>query len=247
MLQDKTAIVTGASRGIGRACAIRLAESGANLVLNGTNPALLAAIAGEIDDRGGRALVTVGDVADPRTAAATVQQALDRFGRVDIMVNNAGINTRSTTLDMDFADWQRVLDINLNGALHFCRAVLPGMIAQGGGKIVNVSSTTGKTPHKNAAPAYGASKAALNALTMHLAAEMAKHGIHVNAVCPGPVETDMSQQWSADYRRRVTEGVPLGRLGRPEEIANIVLFLASGMSDFVTGETINANGGTYMN
>ena len=148
---------------------------------------------------------------------------------------------------MALNDWQRVLDVNLTGTLHFCRAVLPGMIERRSGVIINVSSTTGKTPHKNAAPAYGASKAAVNYLTMHLAQEMAPHGIRVNAVCPGPVETDMSSQWTEEYRERVERGVPLGRLGTAEEIAGVVLFLASDLSGFVTGETVNANGGTYMN
>jgi 3-oxoacyl-[acyl-carrier protein] reductase len=143
-------------------------------------------------------------------------------------------------------DWQRVLDINLNGTLHFCRAVLPDMIAQKAGRIVNVSSATSRAPHPNAAPAYGASKAAVNYLTMHLAQEMAPHGIRVNAICPGPVETDMSSQWSAEYRAQVTGRVPLGRLGTPDDIAQAILFLAENASGFVTGAILNANGGTLM-
>jgi 3-oxoacyl-[acyl-carrier protein] reductase len=166
---------------------------------------------------------------------------------VDILVNNAGINMRSSTLDMRVEEWQRVIDVNLNGALYFCQAVLPLMIEQGAGRIINVSSTTAKTAHKNAAPSYGASKAAVNYLTMHLALEMASHNILVNAVCPGPVETDMSEQWSEEYRQRVVAGVPLKRLGTPQNVADVVLFLASEMSGFVTGELINVNGGTYMN
>lgn len=241
MLEGKAAIVTGASRGIGRAIAVAMAEAGAWILVHGTNSALLQPLAEEI---GGAWYA--GDVADPATAAAAVALAEDRFGAVDILVNNAGINARSATLDMPLEDWQRVLDVNLNGTLHFCRAVLPGMIARGAGKIVNVSSTTAKTPHRNAAPAYGASKAAVNYLTMHLAREMAPHGIHVNAICPGPVETDMSAQWDEAYRQRVTSGVPLGRIGRPEEIARAVVFLASRQSDFILGETINANGGSFI-
>ena len=238
--------MTGASRGIGRGIALRLAEHGARVLVNGTDEARLATLAAEIEGAGGRAIVCAGDVADEATAVAAARQAQDAFGAIDILVNNAGMNLRSGTLEMAFADWQRVFDVNLNGTLHFCRAVLPGMIAAGGGCIVNVSSTTAKTPHRNAAPAYGASKAAVNYLTMHLAREMAPHGIRVNAVCPGPVETDMSAQWSEDYRERVTASVPLGRLGTPRDIADIVVFLASDMSAFVTGETINANGGTFI-
>lgn len=247
MTQARTAIITGASRGIGRAVALRLAQEGVAVLLQATNTDRLQDLAREITEAGGRAVVLAGDVADPDVAAQAIDHVTDRFGPLDILVNNAGINTRSGTLDMALEDWQRVLDVNLNGTLHFCRAALPGMIERKGGVIVNVSSTTAKTPHRNAAPAYGASKAAVNYLTMHLAQEMAPHGIRVNAVCPGPVETDMSRQWSADYRATVMDRVPLGRLGTPEDIAEIVAFLASDASGFITGETINANGGTYMN
>jgi 3-oxoacyl-[acyl-carrier protein] reductase len=247
MLHGQVAIVTGASRGIGRAIAMRLAANGAAVVLHGTNEALLGGLSGEISAQGGKAVFLAGDVADERTAHAAMDLARDSFGRLDLLVNNAGINTRAPTLEMPIEDWKRVLDVNLNGTLHFCRAVLPWMIAQRSGRIVNVSSTTAKTAHRNAAPAYGASKAAVNYLTMHLANEMARHNIRVNAVCPGPVLSDMTDQWDDEYRKRVEGGVPLGRLGTPLEIADVVVFLASEMSGFITGETINANGGTYMN
>lgn len=245
-LKGQTVIVTGASRGIGRACAFAFAKAGANVLVHGTNMNALESLADELSGIDAQVLPFAGDVADPDTAPAIAELAVDRFGRIDVLVNNAGINTRSSTLAMLLEDWQRVLDVNLNGTLHFCRAVLPTMIEQTRGSIVNVSSTTAKTPHKNAAPAYGASKAAVNYLTIHLAHEMAPHNVRVNAVCPGPVETDMSQQWSAAYREQVTSGVPLGRLGSPEEIARIVMFLATDASTFVTGATLNANGGTLM-
>jgi 3-oxoacyl-[acyl-carrier protein] reductase len=247
MVEGKVAIVTGASRGIGRAISVALVRSGAKVLVHGTNQGLLQILAGELSEAGGEATLFAGDVSDERTAYRACELACEKFGSVDILVNNAGINLRSPTLEMSVEDWKRVIDVNLNGTLYFCRAVLPGMIARGGGAIVNVSSTTAKTAHRNAAPAYGASKAAVNYLTMHLAFEMAPHNIRVNAVCPGPVETDMSSQWSPEYRQRVAQGIPMGRLGTPEEIAGVVLFLASDLSGFVTGETINANGGTYMN
>lgn len=247
LLQDQVAIVTGASRGIGRAIAIALALQGASLIINGNRADLLQEVAGEIEKAGQRCLINAGDVSKPETAAALAVLAVREFGRIDVLVNNAGINLRSATLDMKFADWQRVLDVDLNGTLHCCQAVLPYMISRQSGRIVNISSTTAKTPHQNAAPAYGAAKAGVNYLTQHLAFEMAKHGIRVNAVCPGPVETDMSQQWTEDYRRLVLARIPLGKLGKPQDVANAVVFLASDMSDFITGETININGGTYMN
>lgn len=247
LLEGNVAIVTGASRGIGKAIALTLAQNGASLVINGTNLDLLNELAWQIEELGQRCLIQAGDAANPDTAMEVVKTAIDNFGRVDILVNNAGINMRSSTLEMNLDDWQTVLDVNLNGTLYFCKAVLPYMIDQKYGKIVNVSSTTAKTAHRNAAPSYGASKAGVNYLTMHLALEMASNNVYVNAVCPGPVETDMSQQWTDEYRQQVTARIPLHKLGTPQNVADTVLFLASSMSDFITGETINVNGGTYMN
>lgn len=247
LLENKIAIVTGASRGIGKSIALTLAKQGASLIIHGTNVELLENLADEIRSLGRECIVKVGDVANPHVAQKVVKVAIHRFGRIDILVNNAGMNMRTSTLEMELEDWQRVLDVNLNGTLYFCKAVLPYMIEQNGGKIVNVSSTTAKTAHKNAAPSYGASKAAVNYLTMHLALEMSPYNIYVNAVCPGPVETDMSSQWTEEYRQSVTGRIPLQKLGKPQNVADSVLFLASDMADFITGETININGGTYMN
>jgi len=247
LLQGKIAIVTGASRGIGRTIALTLARHGSSLVINGNREDLLNQMAAEIEALGQKCAIRPGDVANPETAAGIAQTAISSFGRIDVLVNNAGINMRSSSLEMKLEDWQRVMDVNLNGTLHCCMAVLPQMIKQQSGKIVNISSTMAKTPHQNAAPSYGASKAGVNYLTQHLALEMAKHGICVNAICPGPIETDMSRQWSEEYRQQVLLKIPLGRLGTPENVADGVVFLVSKMSDFITGETININGGTYMN
>ncbi len=247
MLNGSVAIVTGASRGIGKAIALTLAKNGASLVINGTNRELLNELAVQIEKLGKKCFILVGDAAKPETAANVVRTAIDAFGRIDILINNAGINMRSSTLEMELTDWQNVLDVNLNGTLYFCKTVLPFMIEQKYGKIVNVSSTAAKTAHRNAAPSYGASKAGVNYLTRHLALEMAPHNIYVNAVCPGPVETDMSRQWTDEYRQEVSAKIPLQKLGTPQNVADAVLFLASHMSDFITGETINVNGGTYMN
>jgi len=246
-LQSQIAIVTGATRGIGKSIALTLAKNGASLVINGNREELLNELALEIEKLGRKCVVQVGDISNPGIAMKITQTAIDHFGRIDILVNNAGINMRTPTLEMSLDDWQKVMDVNLNGTLHCCRAVLPLMIGQKYGKIVNVSSSTSKTPHRNASPSYGASKAGVNYLTQHLALEMAKHNIYVNAVCPGPIETDMSTQWTAEYRQQVLSRIPLGKLGVPQNVADAVLFLASSMSDFITGETININGGTYMN
>jgi len=247
LLENKVAIVTGASRGIGKSIALTLAKNGASVVIHGTNSNLLNELALQIEELGQKCIVKTGDSANPDTAIEIVKTTIENFGRIDILVNNAGINMRSSTLEMTLEDWKRVLDVNLNGTLYFCKAVLPYMIEKKYGKIVNVSSTTAKTAHKNAAPSYGASKAAVNYLTMHLALEMASHNIYVNAVCPGPVETDMSNQWTEEYRQAVMNRIPLNKLGTPQNVGDSVLFLASSMSDFITGETININGGTYMN
>lgn len=247
LLENKVAIVTGASRGIGKSIALTLAKNGASVVIHGTNSNLLNELALQIEELGQKCIVKTGDSANPDTAIEIVKTTIEEFGHIDILVNNAGINMRSSTLEMTLEDWKRVLDVNLNGTLYFCKAVLPYMIEKNYGKIVNVSSTTAKTAHKNAAPSYGASKAAVNYLTMHLALEMASHNIYVNAVCPGPVETDMSNQWTEEYRQAVMNRIPLNKLGTPQNVGDSVLFLASSMSDFITGETININGGTYMN
>ncbi|SFE20904.1 3-oxoacyl-[acyl-carrier protein] reductase [Paenibacillus algorifonticola] len=247
LLQEQAAVVTGASRGIGRAIALTLARHGASVVINGTREELLESLAGEIRQLGGNCIVCAGDVSNEKVASHVIEAAVGHFGKIDILVNNAGINNRSSTLEMGIDDWQKVMDVNLNSALYFCRAALPFMIERKYGKIVNVTSTTAKTPHRNAAPSYGASKAGVNYLTQHLALEMAKHNIYVNAICPGPIDTDMSQQWTEEYRREAIARIPLGKLGTPQNVADAVLFLASSMSDFITGESINLNGGTYMN
>ncbi|KKK08300.1 SDR family NAD(P)-dependent oxidoreductase [Bacillus sp. L_1B0_12] len=246
-LQNKVAIITGASRGIGRAIAEAFVSKGAKVVLNGTNEVLLQDVCSSLNKEETRAVSVTGDASLPATAASLVEKAKNHFGQIDILVNNAGINLRKSTVDTSVDEWKRLIDINLTGTFLMCQAVIPDMIKQQGGKIVNMSSTTGKTPHHNASPAYGVSKAGINYLTMHLAKELAAHHIHVNAVCPGPIETDMSKQWSDEYRRSVLERIPLKTIGTPQQVANAVTFLASDQSDFITGETINMNGGTYMN
>ena len=247
LLQGKSAIITGASRGIGKEIALTLARNGASVVVNGNREDLLNELVVEVEAIGQKCVVCPGDVANPATAASLVTIAKEHFGRIDILVNNAGINMRTSTLQMALEDWKRVIDVNLNGTLYCCMAVLPHMIEQKYGKIVNISSTSARTPHRNAAPSYGASKAAVNYLTQHLALEMAVNGINVNAICPGPIETDMTTEWTKEYQQQVLARIPLGKLGTPQNVADAVLFLASSMADFITGEMININGGTYMN
>ena len=247
LVKEKTAIITGASRGIGKAIALVFAENGANLIINGTNEETIKAAADEISKITGRICIPLhGDISKPQTAAALTEAALEISGRIDILVNNAGAITRSSTEEMTVEEWNRVINVNLNGALFTCKAVIPYMKAQKEGKIVNISSGAGKKPHPNAAPSYGVSKAGLIALTKHLALELAGFNIRVNAVCPGPIKTEMSDEWSEDFRNKVISTIPLGRMGLPVDVAGAVLFLASSLSNFITGESVNVNGGTLM-
>lgn len=247
MLADKVAIVTGASRGIGRSIALTLAENGASLAIVGTNLKLLNEVCSEVEKKGRKCLVFARDVTKPETAEEVSKETVEYYGKIDILVNNAGINMRSATLDVALEDWHHVVDVNLNGNFYFSKAVLSHMVKRNCGKVVNVSSTTAKSGHKNAAPSYGASKAGVDYLTKHLALEMARYNINVNGVSPGPIETDMIHQWTDEYFEKVLSNIPLNRLGVPQDVADAVLFLSSNMSSFITGETININGGTYIN
>lgn len=246
-LKGKTAIVTGATRGIGRACARAFAKCGANLVLNGINMKGLGDLAAELGRYQVGRVVVAGDIAKRETAESLARQAMEAYGRLDILVNNAGVMVRAPFLDTPEEEWRRLMDVNYHGALYACQAVLPAMIRQGGGSIVNISSAAAKTCHGNSHPSYGASKAALLSLTQKLALDMGPSHIRVNAVCPGPTASEMTEQWSAGYRAKVLEGIPLGRMGTPEDQAAAVLFLASDLASFITGESINVNGGRYMN
>ena len=242
LLEGKAAIITGSSRGIGRAIAEAFAENGAGLVIHGTSEESLRPLAEEL----GCSFVA-GDIGELSTSERLAEECIRLFGRVDVLVNNAGINTRTKFLDLTPEEWDKVLRVNLTGAFYACKCVLPHMLAQKSGVIVNMSSRAGKTAHPTSSACYGASKAALDALTRKLAYDFGAEGIRVNAICPGPVETDMSLQWTADYRAKILDNIPLRKLGRAEDIADLAVFLASDSSAFITGESININGGTYMN
>lgn len=246
MLEGKVVAITGASRGIGKQIALTLAEEGADLVINGTNEALLDELKSQVEAMGRRCACAAGDVSVPETAEKLAATAKDVFGRIDVLVNNAGINDRTKTPELSNEGWLRVININLNGTFYMCHAVLPLMVEQGFGNIVNITSANGVTPHPNAAPSYGASKAGVTYLTRHFANEYACHGIRVNAVQCGPISSDMTDQWTPEYREQSLSKIPLHRLGEPKEVAWGVLYCCTDMSGFMTGATINLSGGKLM-
>lgn len=247
MLKGKTAIITGSGRGIGKEIARTFARNGANVVINSKSIDGLMALQNELIELGSDCIAVPGDISLYATSQELAAAALNRFGKIDILVNNAGINSRIPFLSLSIEEWHRMLDINLNGVFYSCKCVLPHMVERRQGCIINMSSTAGKTAHANASICYGASKAAINSITQKLAYEMAPYNIRVNSICPGPVLTDMSEQWNEEYRQLVTKKIPLGRLGTTAEVAGTALFLATELAGFITGETINVNGGSYMN
>jgi NAD(P)-dependent dehydrogenase (short-subunit alcohol dehydrogenase family) len=243
-LRDRVAIVTGASQGIGRAIAVELARVGADVVVCSRRPAALKPVADEILALGRRALVVECDVADARQVDDAVGRATGVFGRIDLLVNNAGYRIRSPLEALPRAEWDAMIGVNLTGVFLFSQAVGRVMIRQRSGAIVNVTSVAGRTGTRGMA-AYAAAKAGVTVLTQSLGAEWAKHGIRVNAVAPGPVETEgVLEVWKTPAMiAQAAREVPLGRLGRPEEIARAVVFVASDEASFMTGETLYVSGG----
>lgn len=246
MLKNKVAIITGGSRGIGRAIAHKFAINGASLVLIANDRVDLDQVANEIREIGAPVRIVAGDVAKPELANEALKYTLGEFGTADILVNCAGIITRTPVEDLSLDEWNRVIDVNLHGTFHMCRAVLPIMRVKSQGKIINISSQMAKLPHPSASPSYEVSKAGQIALTRHLAYHYAKYNICVNAIAPGSINTQMPQSMSPEARELLRKAIPLQRLGEPSEVGDCALFLASSMSSYITGETIDVNGGTLM-
>jgi 3-oxoacyl-[acyl-carrier protein] reductase len=245
MLTEKVAIVTGASRGIGRCIALALAAQGAKVVASARNAEALDNLVEEIKQQGGEATAVVGDVAVDTDASELIDQAVAKYGQVDILVNNAGITRDGLLLRMKNEDWDAVLDTNLKGAFLCIRAAAKVMSKQRSGRIINISSVVGEMGNAGQAN-YCASKAGLLGLTKSVARELARRNVTVNAITPGFIVTDMTDDMTDKARQAMTEQIPLGRLGEVDDIANAVIFLASDQSSYITGQVLGINGGMYM-
>jgi 3-oxoacyl-[acyl-carrier protein] reductase len=251
----KVALVTGAGRGMGRAVALLLAREGASVAVNSLNPAHAQAVAEEARSYGAAAIDVAGDVSKSEDVSRVVGDTISEFGRIDILVNNAGISRTTSPLEtISDDDWYEVMDINLKGVFNFMRAVLPYMKSQKSGKIVNVSSSAGRSLSTHAGAHYTASKAGVLGLTRHAAREVAAFNINVNAVTPGTIDTPMMRDHflreygdrAEEYIAQEARQIPLGRVGTAEDEANLVAFLVSEEASFITGATIDINGGELM-
>lgn len=239
------ALVTGASQGIGRACALALAESGTRIILAARNQEKLAAVVKEVEIRGGQAAAFGMDVSNEDSVKTVAKEALDRFGKIDILINNAGITKDTLLMRMKRADWDSVIQTNLSGAFFCTQAVIGSMLKQRWGRVINISSVFGQMGQAGQAN-YAASKAGLIGFTMAMAREVASRNITVNAVAPGYIATAMTEGLSDDLKSRVNEMIPVGRPGTDMEVAHAVRFLASEEASYITGQVLKVNGGMLM-
>jgi len=245
MPKGKIAVITGASRGIGRSISLALSAAGATIVAMDMDQAATDAVVAELKAAGGTALAVVGNVTNPVDADNMIDAAVKEFGRVDILVNNAGITRDGIFLRMKDEDWDAVLTVNLKGAFLCSRAASKVMAKQRFGRIINIASVVGQMGNAGQAN-YCASKAGLIGLTKSNARELAKRNVTVNAVAPGFIATAMTDALSDKVKAELTAQIPLERLGSAEDIANAVLFLASEASGYITGHVLSVNGGMYM-
>lgn len=244
-LSGRVALITGASQGIGRACALALAEAGANVALAARNEEKLAAVVKEVEAKGAQAAAFRMDVSNEDEVKAAAKAAIAQFGKIDILVNNAGITRDTLLMRMKRADWDAVIQTNLSGAFFCTQAVISSMLKQRWGRIISISSVFGEMGQVGQAN-YSASKAGLIGFTMAMAREVASRNITVNAVAPGYIETAMTEGLAEELKAKVNEMIPLGRAGTDMEVAYAVRFLASEEASYITGHVLNVNGGMLM-
>jgi 3-oxoacyl-[acyl-carrier protein] reductase len=245
-LENKTAVVTGASRGIGRAVAVKLASLGANIVLNYRSSIIsVEEVLAEIKAMGANAVAVQGDISNFAEAEKVIKSAVENFGSLDILVNNAGITKDGLLARMKEEDFDSVIETNLKGAFNCIRHATPIMMKQRRGRIINMSSVVGVAGNAGQVN-YAASKAGVIGMTKAAAKELASRGITVNAIAPGFIQTDMTDALSDKVKEELLAGIPLKRLGQAEEVAELAAFLASESASYITGQVININGGMYM-
>jgi 3-oxoacyl-[acyl-carrier protein] reductase len=244
-LSGRVALVTGASQGIGRACALRLAQSGATIALAARNQEKLNQLTSEIEAAGGKAAAFILDVGDEEQVKSTFKAVIGQFGKVDILVNNAGITRDQLVMRMKRADWDAVLNTNLTSAYLCTQQAISSMLKQRWGRIINITSIFGQMGQAGQAN-YAASKAGLIGLTMAIAREVGSRNITCNAVAPGFIETAMTSGLAEDFKQNAVKMIPLGRVGSPDDVAEAVAFLASEAASYITGHVLNVNGGMLM-
>ncbi|HEX4603846.1 MAG TPA: 3-oxoacyl-[acyl-carrier-protein] reductase [Candidatus Angelobacter sp.] len=241
----RVALITGASQGIGRACALALAEGGALIALAARNAEKLAAVAKEIESQGGQAAAFPMDVSKEDEVKNAVKAVLERFGKIEILVNNAGVTRDTLLMRMKKEEWDTVIQTNLSGAFYTTQAVVGSMLRPRWGRIINITSVFGQMGQGGQAN-YSASKAGLIGFTMAMAREVASRSITVNAVAPGYIDTAMTEGLSAELKAKVNDAIPLGRAGTDMEVAHAVKFLASEEAAYITGHVLKVNGGMLM-
>jgi 3-oxoacyl-[acyl-carrier protein] reductase len=246
--QNQVVLITGAGRGIGKAIALAFAREGAKVAVNDINPDSCEATANEINASGGEATAFHADVSNKLAVQSMLIDLEDRWGRVDVLINNAGVEPHKPIVQLDEWDWDRTIDVNLKGAFICSQSVGRMMIKQGGGAIVNIASIAGRAAGLRDRSAYVASKTGLIGFTKECAREFAAHQIRVNAVCPGVIVTEMTAHLrdNAAQMQKWLEDIPLGRLGEPDDVSGLVLFLCSDAARYITGQAINVDGGKVM-
>jgi len=244
-LEDTKALVTGAGQGIGRAIALELASWGADVAVCDLNADTSRRTAAEVEALGRQSLALAADVADHAAVVAAVEESLRRFGRLDVLVNNAGWDLVRPFVDTGPDFWEKVIDINYKGVIHFCHAVCRHFMERQGGRIVNIASDAGRVGSLGET-VYAGAKGAVVAFSKSLARELARYGVRVNCVCPGPTDTDLFRALPEKVREGLERAIPFRRVARPEEIARAVAFFASPLSDYVTGQVLSVSGGLTM-